>query len=99
MDSNEYQSRMVEQLAHIKRMQEDLAVATARQIELLERLVALEHDSANYREGLSRVFRKIESLEEEVDNWRVMRKLVAWLGPTGLVGVLGVLFFMFHDKI
>lgn len=99
MDSNEYQSKMVEQLSQIKRMQEDLAVATARQIELLERLVALEHDSAHYRDGLSRVFKKIETLEEEVDKWKVMRKLVAWLGPTGLIGVLGILFVIFHDKI
>lgn len=93
-----YQREVIEGIMQIRKMQEELARTAEKQIELLERLVELEHTAGDFKQSISRLGKRIELLEEEVDNWKVMRKLASWLGPTGLVGVLGALFFILHDK-
>jgi hypothetical protein len=96
MDSNDYQRKVVESITQIKLMQEGLAKATNKQIELLERLVGLEHDAAASRKTLERMFDRLDAIEEEVDNWKVMRKLVTWIGPAGLIALVWVLYEYVH---
>lgn len=96
---DEYQREVIEGIMQIKKLQEDLARTAEKQIELLERLVELEHAAGDFKQSIVRMNKRLEVLEEEVNSWKVMRKLVSWLGPTGLVAVVIAVFMLLHDKV
>lgn len=96
---DEYQREVIEGIMQIKKLQEDLTRTAEKQIELLERLVELEHAAGDFKQSIVRMNKRLEILEEEVSSWKVMRKLVSWLGPAGLVGILGALFLISQGKL
>ena len=91
MNNADYQREVIAGIASIKQLQTQLARTAERQIELLERLVEVEHTSNNFKDALNRVFVRLDTIETEVDNWRVMRKLITWLGPAGVIAVIWVM--------
>ena len=93
-----YQKDVIEGISAIKRMQFELAKTAEKQIELLERLVGLEHDTKECNSSLKQLNTRLTVVEEEVDKWAVMRKVIAWVGPTGLVATIWILLEV-HDML
>lgn len=93
-----YQREVIEGIAAIKKMQEELARTAERQIDLLERLVEVEHTSNDVKSALGRMFTRLDSVEEEVDKWRLMRQIITWVGPAGLIAIIWGMLNL-HDLI
>lgn len=98
MYESEYNREVIEGIAAIKKMQEELARTAERQIDLLERLVEVEHTSNDVKNALSRLFNRMDMVEEEVEKWRLMRQIVTWVGPAGLIAILWAMLNL-HDII
>ena len=90
-----YQKEVIEGISAIKRMQFELAKTAEKQI---ERLVGLEHDTRECNNSLKQLNNRLTVVEEEVDKWAVMRKVIAWVGPTGLVATIWILLEV-HDLL
>jgi len=85
MTDYDFQTEMLKGLGRIEEVQR-------KQTELLERLITVEADQRGVRDDVSEIrrahdelFSRLRSLEEELSQWRTVRKIIAWLGPTGAI--------------
>jgi len=97
MDDN-YQREVIEGIAAIRKLQQELARTAEKQIELLERLVEVEHTSNDFKKALDRIFTRLDKVEDEVNKWRLMRQLLTWIGPAGLIAIVWGLLYL-HDAM
>jgi uncharacterized protein Yka (UPF0111/DUF47 family) len=95
MDDN-YHREVIEGIAAIRKMQQELARTAEKQIELLERLVEVEHTSNDFKKALDRIFARLDIVEDEVDKWRLLRQLITWIGPAGLIATIWGMLHL-HD--
>ena len=86
-----YQREVIEGIAFIKKIQQELARTAEKQLELLERLVEVEHTSNDFKRTLERYGTRIEVIEDEVVRWKFLRQIITWMGPAGLIALIWII--------
>lgn len=98
MNDNDYHREVIAGISSIKKMQTELAKTAEKQIELLERLVEVEHVANDFKSALARMYTRLDKAEEEINKWKVMRQVITWIGPAGSITILWALYEL-HNLI